>query len=68
MYEYKYVHLQTGGAYFRDNQFAAHRSIIDEAASEGWRYVGFIPKEFTSQGGIYSIDLIFERPVAATEE
>ncbi|MBQ5799990.1 MAG: DUF4177 domain-containing protein, partial [Oscillospiraceae bacterium] len=29
----------------------------------GWRYVGYIPTNFTGNGGTKELDLIFERPV-----
>lgn len=60
MYQYKYVSLHTGGGFWIDNSESEHRAIIDRHASEGWRYVGFIPTRFSTYGGIKEIELIFE--------
>ena len=61
MYEYKYVTLDVGGDFWINNAGCEHRSIIDEYAAQGWRYVGYIPTAFTGHGGTSEIDLIFER-------
>ena len=61
MYEYQDVELYTGGGFWIDNGTGAHREVIDREAREGWRYVGYVPLSFTSNGGIKSMDLIFER-------
>ena len=63
MYEYKYVTLYTGGGFWLNNKECEHRAIIDEHAAGGWRYVGYIPTNFTGNGGTKELDLIFERPV-----
>ena len=59
MYEYQYIPLDTGGGFFSGG--SEHRKIIDEWAAKGWRYVGFMPMDFPSHGGISCVDLIFER-------
>lgn len=61
MYEYKYVTLYVGGGFWINNSECGHRSVIDEHAAQGWRYVGYIPTCFTGNGGSKEIDLIFER-------
>lgn len=61
MYEYQYIVMDTGGGIFFNNCEANHRQIIEEEAAKGWRYVGYVPMEFSGRGGISSIDLIFER-------
>ena len=33
------------------------------ADRDGWRYVGHVPLSFTTNGGIKSMDLIFEREI-----
>ena len=53
MYEYQYIVVETGGGFFFDNNSAGHRAVI----------VGYVPLEFTSHGGIRSMDLIFERKI-----
>ncbi len=63
MYEYQYISLDVGGGFWMNNMDAAHRAIIDREAQNGWRYVGYIPTEFTGHGGLKCIDLVFERPV-----
>jgi len=63
MYQYKYITLYTGGGFWFDNSTLEHRQIIDEQAAAGWRYVGYIPTKFSSEGGNKEIDLIFERPL-----
>ena len=62
MYEYKYVTLYVGGGFWINNAECEHRSVIDEHAAQGWRYVGYIPTRFSGEGGTKEIDLIFERP------
>ncbi|WP_455580625.1 DUF4177 domain-containing protein [Dysosmobacter sp.] len=61
MYEYTYIHQDTGGGFFSGG--VEHREVIDRYAAAGWRYVGFLPTGFTSHGGISSVDLIFEKDV-----
>lgn len=61
MYEYQYIVMDTGGGIFFNNCEGNHRQIIEEEAAKGWRYVGYVPMEFSGRGGISSIDLIFER-------
>lgn len=61
MYEYLYVTLETGGGFWINNSEGLHRKVIDQKAEEGWRYVGYVPLTFTTNGGVKSMDLIFER-------
>ena len=61
MYRYEYVPLYTGGGFWLNNSDSQHREIIDRYAAAGWRYVGYIPTEFTGNGGTKSIELIFVR-------
>lgn len=64
MYEYEYVTLYVGGGFWIGNAECEHRTVIDEYARKGWRYVGYIPTRFTGEGGTKELDLIFERPVS----
>ena len=66
MYRYEYVPLFTGGGFFANNSDCQHREIIDQYAAQGWRYVGYIPTQFTSNGGTKAIELIFERKADGT--
>ena len=59
MKEYTYNNVQIGKFFFSTS--ANHRDIINEYAAQGWRYVGYIPTQFTSNGGTKAIELIFER-------
>lgn len=61
MYEYQYISCKTGGGRWWNNLPAFHREQIDREAKTGWRYVGFVPTDFTWLGGIKAVDLIFER-------
>lgn len=61
MKEYQYVPLAVGGGFFIDNSDYQHRTIINDYAQQGWRYVGFVPSRFTGNGSIKEIDLIFEK-------
>lgn len=63
MYEYAYETIYTGGGFFMDNSSQEHRKIIASCAAKGWRFAGFVPSKFTSNGGIKEIDLVFEREV-----
>ncbi len=63
MYEYEYVNIRTGGGLFFNNAEAQHRDIIAAEAADGWRFVGFVPTEFSSYGGIKALDLVFEREI-----
>lgn len=56
-YEYIQVHINK----FVGAKSEEHRSIIDEYAAKGYRYVGFIPTNISDYGKIKDIDLIFEK-------
>ena len=58
MFEYTYKTIYTGGGFFMDNSSQEHREVI---ASYGWRFAGFVPSRFTTNGGIKELDLVFER-------
>lgn len=38
-----------------------YRSVNDERALKGWRYVGYIPVKQRGSGHIQEMDLIFEK-------
>ena len=63
MYEYAYETVYTGGGFFMDNSSQEHRKIKNKNAAKGWRFAGFVPSKFTSNGGIKELDLVFEREV-----
>ena len=64
MYEYEYIEVDTGGGFWINNAEGLHRKVIDRQAEDGWRYVGYVPLTFTGNGGIKSMDLIFERKIS----
>ena len=55
-YEYVNVNIQK----FIGSRSEEHRQIIDEYASKGYKYVGYIPTEIRDYGTIRSMDLVFE--------
>ena len=55
-YEYVNVNIQK----FIGSRSEEHRQIIDEYASKGYKYVGYIPTEMTGHGQILMMDLVFE--------
>lgn len=56
---YEYVNVKIGK--FIGAKSEEHRAIIDEYASKGYRYVGWIPTEIRDYGTIKSMDLVFEK-------
>ena len=62
MYEYFHVKVAANasilGGFSLDPEY---RNIIDRAAEEGWRYVGFLPVSQSANGAILEYDLIFEQ-------
>ena len=64
-YEFENVRCDKGGgmSFFGGigMETLDHQKIILRRAAEGWRYVGFIPRQQGSAGFMVSIDLVFER-------
>lgn len=60
MYEYSYASVKVGGTLGAKEE---HREIIDRAAAQGWRYVGYVPTRVVGYGALDKIDLIFEREI-----
>ena len=58
MKKYEYVNVKIGK--FIGAKSEEHRQIIDEYASKGYRYVGYIPTDISDYGKIKSMDLICE--------
>ena len=56
---YEYERLQIWGMMISES--TEHRLIINKYASEGYRYVGYIPVVIGSDGRLMSIDLVFEK-------
>ena len=58
----KYEFVTISGHGFVHEAFDSHREIINEYASHGYRYVGFIPTKETN-AFIVEMDLIFEKDI-----
>ena len=68
MYRYDYVKIKckfSGWGGINGNIYGIedYRSIIDEKAKEGWRYVGFVPTKQRATGHIQELDLVFEKKI-----
>ena len=59
MKKYEYVHLNVT-LFFGGAATEGHRTIIDEHARKGYRYVGYIPTRIDPYGRCEELDLIFE--------
>ncbi len=59
MKKYEYVRVFVDRVIFAGTE--EHRQRIDEYASKGYRYVGFIPTNISPQGRFKEMDLIFEK-------
>ena len=59
MKKYEYVHLDIT-LFFGGSAVEGHKTIIDEHARKGYRYVGYIPTRIDAYGRIEELDLIFE--------
>lgn len=68
MYKYEYEKMRSelggwglgSGNVYKTGEY---QSIINQRASEGWRYVGFMPTKQRATGHIEELDLIFEKEV-----
>lgn len=62
MKKYEYVTIDTVGKGFFSNNTDSHRSVIDNYAKKGYRYVGWFPIKSSNllEGVIEKVDLIFE--------
>lgn len=68
MYKYEYEKVScnlSGYGLFNGNVYGIedYKTVIEERASKGWRYVGFIPTEQRGTGHIQELDLIFEKEI-----
>ncbi len=61
MFEYFHVKVSASLGFATVTLDPQYRAIIDRAAEEGWRYVGFLPVQQTTNGAILEYDLIFEQ-------
>lgn len=58
MKKYEYVNIHIGKLLGAKSE--EHRSIIDEYAARGYRYVGYIPTKINDYGKMIDMDLVFE--------
>ena len=66
MYRYEFERVSSGisgWGMLSGNKYGTdgYREVIARRASEGWRYVGFIPAVQRGTGHIEEMDLVFER-------
>ena len=66
MYKYEYEKVVIGFSGFgliNGNVYRVeeYQDIIKKRATDGWRYVGFVPTKQRGTGHIEEIDLIFEK-------
>jgi len=59
MFKYEYVTIKVKRG-FTSVTISEHRSIIDDYAQKGFRYVGYIPTKESGYGILAEIDLVFE--------
>ena len=66
-YEYETVTYDIGGwGLVSGNVYSideSYRTIIENRAKDGWRYVGFIPTKQCGTGHTEEIDLVFEKEI-----
>ena len=58
MVKYEYVTIKNEK--LMTGKFTQHRSVIDEYAAKGFKYVGYIPTNLSGYGKYMEVDLIFE--------
>jgi len=58
MKKYEFINVKIGK--FIGAKSEEHQEIINEYASKGYKYVGYIPTDMTDYGKIKSMDLVFE--------
>lgn len=66
IYEYETVCCEFGGWGLGSGNIYSiddYRSIINERASQGWRFVGSIPTKQRGTGHTQELDLIFEKEI-----
>lgn len=63
IYEYERIISDLTGWGFAGNKYETeeYKKVITRRATEGWRYVGFIPAIQRGTGHIEEMDLVFER-------
>ena len=69
-YEYEKVIIEFSGfGLLNGNVYGIeeYKDMIEKRASEGWRYVGFIPTKQRGTGHIEEIDLVFEKQIENNE-
>lgn len=65
-YEYEKVYSHLGGFGLLNGnvyKIEEYKEIINKRATEGWRYIGFMPVEQRGTGHIEVLELIFEKMI-----
>lgn len=65
-YEYETISCEFGGWSFGAGNvynIEDYRSVIDERAAKGWRFVACIPTKQRGTGHTQEMDLIFEKEI-----
>lgn len=60
MWYYEYEEATVGNGGIRGCNY---RSIINQYAADGWRFVAAIPKRYGAQGQIITHELVFEKEI-----
>lgn len=56
----KFVRVEYDNKDFTTAELTKHREIIEFYVKDGYKYVGFVPIKYGSNGQMQIIDLIFE--------
>ena len=59
MYEYQFINVASDWS--DKYHLYEHREEIQDQASQGWRFVAYIPTRLTGNGLTMEADLVFER-------
>ena len=56
----KFERIECDNKEYSHAELTKHREIIEYNIKNGYKYLGFVPVKFGSNGQIIAIDLIFE--------
>ncbi|MBC8236143.1 DUF4177 domain-containing protein [bacterium] len=62
-YEYKFMKIEMKSGFWTDTPKQEYHEIINEQASDGWRFVQIFAPATSGYGSAAYFELIFERPV-----
>lgn len=58
---YEYVELTLENHKATTSELQGHHEVIDEYATKGYRYIGYVPTLIGPSGKILKLELIFEK-------